>query len=201
MRYSVQLRDRIFLKDYGFLSFAKIMSINIGKSLKSKYSEKLFGYAKQSATDAFKNASKRAIQKTLEATSNLIGNQITDKITAVSKKLPQNNSVSNEEKICRERYISREERQRIIDDLRLNLEQETGKKSQRTYNGSNQIRFKTSTIRSSLCYYSDACIYFKETKTFPNTGTAAALDNRNKIVLCRNVFHLLIVYVKQITNM
>ena len=109
MRYSVQLRDRIFLKGYGFLSFAKIMSINIGKSLKSKYSEKLFGYAKQSATDAFKNASKRAIQKTLEATSNLIGNQIADKITAVSKKSPQNNSVSNEEKICRERHISREE--------------------------------------------------------------------------------------------
>ena len=201
MRYSVQLRDRIFLKGYGFLSFAKIMSKNIGKSLKSKYSEKLFGHAKQSATDAFKNASKRAIQKTLEATSNLIGNQIAHKITAVSKNSPQNNSVSNEEKRCRERYISREERQRIIDDLRLNLEQETGKKSQRTYNGSNQIRFKTSTIRSNLCYDSDACIYFKGTKTFPNTGTAAALHNRNKIVLFRNVFHLLIVYVKQITNM
>ena len=32
-RYSVQPRDRIFVKGYGFLSFAKIMGKNIGKKL------------------------------------------------------------------------------------------------------------------------------------------------------------------------
>ena len=31
--------------------------------------------------------------------------------------------------------------------------------SRETYNKSNQIKFKTSMIRSSLCYYSDAYIY------------------------------------------
>ena len=31
MRYSVQLRDRIFVEDYGFLTFAKNLSKNIGK--------------------------------------------------------------------------------------------------------------------------------------------------------------------------
>ena len=40
--YSVQPRDQIFLKDYGFLSFAKNMGKEIGqnisKSLSSKYS-------------------------------------------------------------------------------------------------------------------------------------------------------------------
>ena len=40
--YSVQPRDRIFVKDYGYLSFAKNMDKNIGKnvskSLNSKYS-------------------------------------------------------------------------------------------------------------------------------------------------------------------
>ena len=40
--YSVQPRDQIFLKDYGFLSFAKNMGKKIGqnisKSLSSKYS-------------------------------------------------------------------------------------------------------------------------------------------------------------------
>ena len=33
MCYSVQPRDRIFVKDYGFFSFAKIMGKNIGKNI------------------------------------------------------------------------------------------------------------------------------------------------------------------------
>ena len=41
---------------------------------------------KKSATDARKTASKRAIQKTAEATVDLVGNKIADKITSVSKK-------------------------------------------------------------------------------------------------------------------
>ena len=32
-RYSVQPRDRIFVKIYGFLSFAKNMDRNIGKNI------------------------------------------------------------------------------------------------------------------------------------------------------------------------
>ena len=38
------------------------------------------------AADAIKTASKRAIQKTAEATGDLVGNKIADKITIVSKK-------------------------------------------------------------------------------------------------------------------
>ena len=49
-RYSVQSRDRIFVKGYGFL--LKNMGRNISKSLSSKYSLKLLDHAKQSATDA-----------------------------------------------------------------------------------------------------------------------------------------------------
>ena len=64
-RYSIQPWERIFLKNYGFLSFAKNMGKNIveniTKNLSGKYSQKHFDYAKQSATDAFKNASKIAI--------------------------------------------------------------------------------------------------------------------------------------------
>ena len=59
--------DGIFVKGYGFLSFAKNMGKNIdkniSKSLSGKYSQKLLDHAKQSATDALKTASKRAIQK------------------------------------------------------------------------------------------------------------------------------------------
>ena len=74
---------------------------------------------KKSATDAFKIASKRAIQKTAEATD-LTGNKIVDKITSYSKKSanePHSNDVSNE--IPKERYISPQEKQKIINELRL----------------------------------------------------------------------------------
>ena len=53
----------------------------------------------------------------------MLGNKIATGITKVSKISPQNNSeiVSNEhaKEISKERYISPEERQKIIDDLRL----------------------------------------------------------------------------------
>ena len=59
MRYSVEPRDRIYIKGYRFLSFAK----NMAKDLSNKYSQTLFDSAKNSTTDAIKTASKRAIQK------------------------------------------------------------------------------------------------------------------------------------------
>ena len=84
---------RWFVKGYGFLSFAR----NIGKNISSEYSQKLLDHAKQSATDVLKTASKSAIQKIVEATGDLIGIKIADKITRVSKFSPQNNSGTNEE--------------------------------------------------------------------------------------------------------
>ena len=48
MKYSIEPRDRIYVKGYGFLSFAK----NMGKSLSNKYSQKLLDSAKKSTTDA-----------------------------------------------------------------------------------------------------------------------------------------------------
>ena len=77
MRYSTEPRDRIYVKGYGFLSFAK----NIGKNLSNKYSQKLFDTAKKSTNDAIKIASKIGIQKTTETIGDLISNKIADKIT------------------------------------------------------------------------------------------------------------------------
>ena len=71
------------------------------------------------ATVALKTASKKAIQKTAEATGHLIRNKIADKITRGSKTSPQNNSETNEEEMLREKYISPQLRQKIADDLRL----------------------------------------------------------------------------------
>ena len=47
---------------------AKNLGKNITKNVSGKYSQKLLDHAKQSATDAFKATSKRAIQKTADAT-------------------------------------------------------------------------------------------------------------------------------------
>ena len=82
MRYSIESRDRVYVKGYGFLSFDK----NMGKSLSNKYGQRLIDSAKKSATDPIKIASKRAIQKPAEKTGDLIGNKIANKITSVSKK-------------------------------------------------------------------------------------------------------------------
>ena len=121
MRYSIEPRDRIYVKGYGFLSFAK----NMGKSLSNKYGQKLLDSAKKSATDAIKTASKRPIKKTAEATGDLIGNKIADKITSISnkkstKELPNNDEAEDVEITThKKRYISPEERQQIIDGLSL----------------------------------------------------------------------------------
>ena len=70
----------------------------------------------------------RAIQKTAEATSDLIRNEVTDKITKVSKTSRQNSletvesetrSIEFDREMPRERYISPEKRQKINDDVRL----------------------------------------------------------------------------------
>ena len=79
---------------------------------------------KKSTTDATKTVSKRAIPKTAEATDDLIGNKIADKITSVSKKSAkelQNNEteVDVERATPKERYVSPEETQQMIDELRL----------------------------------------------------------------------------------
>ena len=70
------------------MSFAK----NMGKTLSNQYGQKPLDSAKKFTTDAIKTASKRAIQKTAEATGRLIGNKIADKITSVSKKSNNNNN-------------------------------------------------------------------------------------------------------------
>ena len=111
MRYSIEPRNRIYVKQYGFLSFAKSMS----KNLSNKYGQKLLDSAKKYTTDAIKTASKRAIQKAAEATGDLIGNKTVDKITSVSK----NNDANSKTEVPNKRYISPEERQQIIDELRL----------------------------------------------------------------------------------
>ena len=64
--------------------------------------------------DPAKTASKRVVQKTVEATRNLIGNEIADKITLLGK-----TKSKEKEDERQEIYMQPEKIQRIIDDLRL----------------------------------------------------------------------------------
>ena len=113
MRYSLEPRDGIYVKGYGFMSFARSMSNTYGK--------RPFDTAKKSAADAVKTASKKAIQKTAEATGHLIGNKIADKTTSVSNKKSNNDNTNDDVDLATSKklYISPEERQQIIDELRL----------------------------------------------------------------------------------
>ena len=62
------------------------MGKNISKNMSGRISQKLLDHAKQSPTDVCKTASKEAIQKTADATGDLICYKIADKITSISKK-------------------------------------------------------------------------------------------------------------------
>ena len=64
--------------------------------------------------DAAKIVSKRVVQKSTEATEDLIGNKIADKITSLGK-----TKSKEKEDERQEIYIPPEKRQQIIDDLRL----------------------------------------------------------------------------------
>ena len=106
MRYSTEPRFRKHVKGYGFLSFAK----NFG----NKYGKKLMDTATKTGIDAAKTTSKRIVQKTAEATGDLIGNKMADKITSIGK-TKEKEKINKPEEI----YIPPEKRQQIIDDLKL----------------------------------------------------------------------------------
>ena len=78
MRYSTETKYREYVEGYGFLSFARKCGDKYGK-------KKLMVTATKAGTDAGKTASKRVLQKTAEATGDLIGNTTAAKFTSVGK--------------------------------------------------------------------------------------------------------------------
>ena len=102
MRYSIELRERRYVKGYGFMSFAR--------NVNDKYCNFLMDLSKTFA----KTAGKKILKETARATGDLIGTKIADKITA---KPHNKDEVING--IPKERYISPKKRQKIIDELKL----------------------------------------------------------------------------------
>ena len=70
--------------------------------------------ATKTGMDVVKTASERVVQKSAEATGDLLGDKIPDKITSLGK---TKNEEKEEEQ--QEIYIPSEKRQEIIDDVRL----------------------------------------------------------------------------------
>ena len=68
IRYSIEARTRKYVKRCRFLSFARNCS--------NKYRKQLL----DTRLDALKTASKKVVHKAAEATGELIGNKIADKI-------------------------------------------------------------------------------------------------------------------------
>ena len=95
----------------------QIIGKNISKSLSSKNFLIILNNLQQTATDALKTISKKAIEKIAGA------KRLADKIIKISNILQQNNLeiVENEHdrEAFKERYVSPEERQKIIDEMRL----------------------------------------------------------------------------------
>ena len=107
MRYSIEPKEKRFVKGYSFVSFARNFSDKYSKSLMDKGIDVSKTFAK--------TAGKKILKETAKAAGDLIGNKIADKIASVSKK--SDDEVNNE--ILKERYISPKERQKIIDELKL----------------------------------------------------------------------------------
>ena len=112
MRHSLEPEYRKYVKGYGFLSFAR----NLG----DKYGKKLVDGGTKISKNFAKTAGKKVIHKTAEATGDLVGNKIADKITSMGK--PRSKKEKDEMNIMektQEIYIPPEKRKQIIKDLKL----------------------------------------------------------------------------------
>ena len=82
MRYSLEPHYRRYVQGQGFMSFARNIGnkygkkiFEVGKSIKNKYGKKIAG--------------KKVLTKSAEATSDLIGNKIADRITKSARNKEQ----------------------------------------------------------------------------------------------------------------
>ena len=88
--------------------------MSFARKFGDKYGKKLMHTATKIRIDAAKTTSKRVVQKTAEATGDLVGNKIAYKITSIGKSKEKEKTEKAEEI-----YIPPEKRQQIIDELKL----------------------------------------------------------------------------------
>ena len=112
MRYSIEPKYGKYVEEYFFCCLFQ-------KTFGDKYGEKLIIFTTKTGIDAAKTASKRVVRKAAEATGDLIGNKMADKITSAVKLKNKGKEEDNEVNNIHEIYIPPEKHQQIIVALRL----------------------------------------------------------------------------------
>ena len=129
MRYSLEPRYRRYVQGQGFMSFARNIgnkygkkifdkSIDVGKFMKKKYGKTILDNSLSAGKDFAKIAGKKVLTKSAEATGDLIGNKIADRIT----KSPRNKEQKEDDRIMEQTQkliILPEKREQTIKDLKL----------------------------------------------------------------------------------
>ena len=133
MTYSKDNQIRKYVKGYGFMSFAKNFGSKYGKKFLSKgisaskrikdtaseFNQSKYGkMLKNQGSEFRKIAGIKILTKSAEATGDLIGSKIADKITSFKSK-PQEKIKSERFPGEKEIIIPPEKRQQILGDLRL----------------------------------------------------------------------------------
>ena len=107
MRYSTESKGRKYVKGYGFLSFARNL---VSSQAAKRARDTIVKQGKEAAT----RAGKRAINKAAEATGDLVGQKIADKIVkkaSTTKKVPVQQEPQKD--------FTPEQRQQILQELSL----------------------------------------------------------------------------------
>ena len=110
MRYSLEPLYRRYVQGQGFMSFAR----NIG----DRYGKKILDNSLSAGKDFAKIAGKKVLNKSAEATGDLIGNKIADRIPKSARNKAQNEDDRIMEE-TQEIMIPPEKREQIIRDLKL----------------------------------------------------------------------------------
>ena len=127
--------------------------------LGDKYGKKLMDTATKAGINAAKTASKRIVQKTVEAAEDLIGNKIADKILVCKTKSKEKEDERQEIYIPLD--TTSDNVPRFITKKWIDVHDQSGSAEDR-YKPSKQMRFKTSILRLDLCDYCDVYIVLKE---------------------------------------
>ena len=96
MRYSLEPHYRRYVQGQGFMSFARNIGNKYGKkifdvsqSMKKKYGKKILDNSLSAGKDFAKIVGKKVLTKSAEATGDLIGNKIADRITKSARNKEQ----------------------------------------------------------------------------------------------------------------
>ena len=125
MRYSLEPHYTRYVQGQGFISFARNIGnkygknvFDVSKSMKSKYGKKILDNSLSAGKDFAKIAGEKVLTKSAEATGDLIGNKISDRITksARNKEQKEDDRIMEE---TQEIIIPPEKREQIIRDLKL----------------------------------------------------------------------------------